>query len=119
MYSLLLNVLLLCGVELLECPKLAYLYLTSRKERVRLGPSSWHCYRFPLFLVSGILLFPRLKKALSESLGLHRLQYPWQTPPCAVAEGFKRCCEVALVTVFVPLCAVCAEGLHVAEGGTV
>lgn len=63
MYSLLLNVHLLCGVELLECPKLAYLYLTSRKECVRLRLSSWHCYRFPSFLVSGILLFLRLKSS--------------------------------------------------------
>lgn len=71
MYSLLLNVHLQCGVELLKCPKLAYLYLTSRKECARL--SSCHRYSFPLFLLSGILLLPRPEKALNESLGLHRL----------------------------------------------
>lgn len=86
---------------------------------MRLRQSSWHRYRFLLFLLSGILLFPRLKKALNECLGLHGSQCPWQAPPCAVAEGLKRCCGAALVTVCVLLHALCAEGLHVVEGGTV
>lgn len=72
MDSLVLTVHLLCGVELLECPKLAYLYLTSRKKCVSLQPSSWYCYT--LFLVSGTYFFLGLKNDVSP--GCHRLQHP-------------------------------------------
>lgn len=58
--------------------------------------------------------FLGLKKALNKSLGLPRLQYPWQTPLCAVAEGFKSAAGCAC-----SLRALRAEGLHVVEGGTV
>lgn len=85
MYPLQLGVHLLCGVELLEHLQLACCFRTPRKELVKLRLSS-HCCRFPSFLVSGILLCPRHKKASNEPPVLCRLWCPCQTPG-----GFRGC----------------------------